>query len=77
MISHEELQLEPNLSYEEIPIRILDYKYQELQSRKIPLLKVLWRNHQVEEVTWEREDDMRKRYLYIFETSQNLGTKFS
>ena len=32
----------------------------------IPLVKVLWHNQHKEEATWEREDEMRMRYPYLF-----------
>ncbi|KAA0039473.1 pol protein [Cucumis melo var. makuwa] len=32
----------------------------------IALVKVLWRNHEVEEATWKREDDMRVQYPELF-----------
>ncbi|TYK23819.1 pol protein [Cucumis melo var. makuwa] len=38
-----------------------------LRNREIPLVKALWRNHRVEEATWEREDDMKARYPELFE----------
>ena len=55
-----------DLSYEEQPIQILDREEKQLINRKIPLVKVLWKNHSVEEVTWEREDEMRKMYPTVF-----------
>ena len=38
-----------------------------LRNRGIALVKVLWRNHQVEEAMWEREDGMRACYPELFE----------
>ncbi|KAA0047484.1 retrotransposon protein, putative, Ty3-gypsy subclass [Cucumis melo var. makuwa] len=38
-----------------------------LRNRGITLVKVLWRNHEAEEVTWKREDDMRAQYPELFE----------
>ena len=55
-----------NLTYEEKPVRILDRKEQVLRNRVIPLVKVLWRNHAVEKATWEREDEMRAKYSFLF-----------
>ncbi|KAA3487084.1 Retrotransposable element Tf2 protein type 1 [Gossypium australe] len=43
----ETLVVEPNLSYEEEPIYILDEEINTLEHKKIPLVKVLWRNHKV------------------------------
>jgi hypothetical protein len=51
----------------EEPIRIVDKKEQVLRTKTIPIVKVLWRNHGVEETSWEAEHDMRSRFLHLFE----------
>ena len=51
-----EIELRNDLSYEEQPVQILGREEKELRNKTISLVKVLWRNHLVEEVTWERED---------------------
>lgn len=56
------VQLKENISYEEEPLQVLDRKEQVLRNKTIPLVKVLCRNHGVEEVTLESEDQMRSRY---------------
>ncbi|XP_031249510.1 uncharacterized protein LOC116107370, partial [Pistacia vera] len=58
----EDVDLEENLVYEEHPIQILDRRIKELRNKNIPLVKVLWRNHKVEEATWEVEQHMQNRY---------------
>ena len=55
-----------NLSYEDKPVQILDQQIKELRNKEIALVKVLWRNHRVEEATWETEEDMRKKYPELF-----------
>ena len=49
------MQLKENLTYEEIPVKIVDHKEQVLRSKVIPLVKVLWKNHEREAATWEPE----------------------
>ena len=66
MLSYKQLELGSNLSYEEQPIQILDREEKQLRNRKIPLVKVLWENHSVEEATWEHEDEIRKIYPIVF-----------
>ncbi|XP_012435471.1 uncharacterized protein LOC105762107 [Gossypium raimondii] len=51
LIQIEELDIEPNLSYEEESVRILAKEVKELRTKRIPLMKVLWRNHNTEEAT--------------------------
>lgn len=58
--------LREDLVYEEEPIQILDRKEQVLCNKTIPMVKVLWRNHNVEEATWESENQMREQYPHLF-----------
>ncbi|KAF5465329.1 hypothetical protein F2P56_015348 [Juglans regia] len=51
VVDTRDISLQLNLTYEEVPIQIIDWKEKELQNRKIPLVKVLWQNYDVEEVT--------------------------
>ncbi|XP_059306424.1 uncharacterized protein LOC132057851 [Lycium ferocissimum] len=48
----------PNLSNEEEPISILDREVRKLRSKEIASVKVQWKNHPVQESTWETESDM-------------------
>ncbi|XP_042410121.1 uncharacterized protein LOC121999515 [Zingiber officinale] len=59
--------LNEELKYEEVPIRIIDTKDQELRRRTISYVKVQWSNHTEREATWEPEEKMRKHYPYLFE----------
>ncbi|XP_071912335.1 uncharacterized protein [Coffea arabica] len=54
----EDVELDESLTYEERPIQILDRKVMDLRNKQIPLVKVLWKHHEVEESTWELEKDM-------------------
>jgi hypothetical protein len=51
------------------PTRILDWGVKELQNKKIFIIRVLWRSAQIEDETWEREYEMRKKYLELFKQS--------
>ena len=62
----ETIELRPDLTYEEELVEILAREVKELRNKKIPLVKVLWRNHKTEEVTWESEETMRQQYLQLF-----------
>ena len=55
-----EIELRDDLSYEEQPVQILGREEKELCNKTTSLVKFLWRNHLVEEATWEREDQMRR-----------------
>jgi hypothetical protein len=65
-VDFETLQVQDDLRYEELPVQIIDHKEQQLRTKTIPLVKVPWRNHDVEETSWELEHDMRNKYLHLF-----------
>ena len=69
VVSLETIEPIPDLTYEEEPVEILARKVKELQSKKIPLVKVLWRNHKIEEATWESEEAMLQQYPQLFNDS--------
>ena len=66
VLSYSTLDVDPKLTYEKKPIEILDQKDKVLRSKTVPFVKVLWRNHAVEKVTWETKEDMRKKYPELF-----------
>ncbi|KAL0537322.1 hypothetical protein IC582_026299 [Cucumis melo] len=67
VVDYEPPEIDENLSYTEQPVEVLAREVKTLRNKEIPLVKVLCRNHRVEEATWEREDDMRSRYPELFE----------
>ncbi len=46
---------------------IFDRKEQVLLAKMIPIVKLLWNNHGIEEASWEAEQDMRNRCPHLFE----------
>jgi hypothetical protein len=48
-------------------VKIVDKKKQVLHTKMIPIVKVLWCNHGVEEVSWEAKHNMRSHYSHLFE----------
>ena len=45
---------------------IMDSRDQVLQRKTMRLVKVLWKDHGVEEATWEHKDMMRATYPFSF-----------
>ena len=45
------VELKDNLTYKEQPMQIIDRREQILRNKVIPLIKVLWGNHGIKEVT--------------------------
>ncbi|TQD95179.1 hypothetical protein C1H46_019202 [Malus baccata] len=66
IIQIEPLEVNPDASYVEIPVAIIDRQDKVLRNKVIHLVKVLWRNHAVEEATWETEESMRNQYPFLF-----------
>ena len=66
VLREQPMQLKENLTYEETHVQIVDRKEQVLRSKVIPLVKVLWGNHEREAATWESEAQMRSQYPQLF-----------
>ena len=66
VIPPQPLEINQHLTYNEEPVTILDWKDKVLRNKTVRLVKVLWRNHSVEEATWEIEDRMRDMYPHLF-----------
>ncbi|XP_075100634.1 uncharacterized protein LOC142176558 [Nicotiana tabacum] len=67
VVPTEVIGVKDGLSYEEIPVAILDHQICKLKTKEIASVKVLWRNQKVKEATWEAEEDMKSRYPLLFE----------
>ncbi|WMV32858.1 hypothetical protein MTR67_026243 [Solanum verrucosum] len=46
----EDVQVTRDLTYEEVPIAILDRQVRKLRNQEVAFVRVLWRNQQVEEL---------------------------
>ncbi|KAM1074959.1 hypothetical protein ACFX13_020178 [Malus domestica] len=66
VIPPQPLEINLDLTYNEEPVTILDWKDKVLRNKTVSLVKVLWRNHSVKEATWETEDRMREMYPRLF-----------
>ena len=60
------IELQEDLSFELQPVGIVDQMMKELRNKVILMVKVLWRNDRVEEMTWKIEAYMRSCYPYLF-----------
>ena len=65
-VSHEELELQADLTYVEKPSKILAEIWKQLRNRAIKYCKVQWKHHPEREATWEKEDDLREAYPELF-----------
>ena len=62
----EAIQLDSDLTYEEKPVKILEYASRVTRSKVIKFCKVLWSHHTEDEATWEKEEDLHKDHPYPF-----------
>jgi hypothetical protein len=56
------LEIEPDLSYQEYPSKILDCKERSTWAKLIKMYKVQWSNHSEEEATWETKEFLRSNF---------------
>ena len=66
ILQDQEVDISPEVRYEEPAVAILDRKEKVLRNKSIPLVKVQWKRHAKEETTWELESEMRERYPALF-----------
>ena len=67
ILQTQEIEVDKDLSYEEVPVAIVDRQIRKLRNKEMAMVKVLWRNHEVEECTWESEQSMKDKYSQLFE----------
>ncbi|WVZ51258.1 hypothetical protein U9M48_002418 [Paspalum notatum var. saurae] len=62
VVDTSQIQIEPDLTYEEKPIKILDKKQRSTRRKTINFYKIQWSNHSEEEATWEQEEFLQNKY---------------
>ncbi|GJW70656.1 putative reverse transcriptase domain-containing protein [Tanacetum coccineum] len=60
------LHFDDKLQFVEEPVEIMDRKVKQLRQSRVPIIKVRWNSRRGPEFTWEREDQFRKKYPYLF-----------
>ena len=75
VLRYSPLQLQEDLSYTVEPVQILDRKEKQLRNKAIPLVKVLWRSKEIEETTWEPEEEMKQTYPQLFQGTSGFGVE--
>ena len=74
-IDHSSIDLNSDLTYREVPIKILDSSTRVTRKRCLRQYKVQWSNHSEEEATWESEDYLKKEFPSLLEdwTTESRG----
>ncbi|GKA74832.1 putative reverse transcriptase domain-containing protein [Tanacetum coccineum] len=65
-ISLDEIQIDDKLNFIEEPVEIMDREVKRLKQSRFPIVKVRWNSRRGPEFTWEREDQMKKKYPHVF-----------
>lgn len=66
ILSYKLLPFQEYLSYEEVPISILDQKERVFCNKAISFIKVLWQNYSNNEAIWELKSDFILIYPQLF-----------
>jgi hypothetical protein len=66
------IEIEPDLSYIEQPIRILDTKERLTRRRTVKIYKILWDHHTEEEATWETEAYLQRNFPSFLQTNPQI-----
>jgi hypothetical protein len=62
IIDTQNINIEPDLSYKEHPIRILDTKERSTRRATVKMFKIQWNHHTEEEATWETKDYLQSNF---------------
>ncbi|GKE71367.1 hypothetical protein Tco_1529439 [Tanacetum coccineum] len=62
----DEIQIDDKFHFIEEPVDIMDHEVKRLKQSHISIVKVHWNSRRGPEFTWEREDQMQKKYPYFF-----------
>ncbi|GKD93114.1 putative reverse transcriptase domain-containing protein, partial [Tanacetum coccineum] len=66
VVPMEEIQLDDKLHMIEEPVEIIDKEVKQLKQSRIPIVKVRWNSQRGLKFTWEREDQIKKKYPHLF-----------
>ncbi|XP_050222488.1 uncharacterized protein LOC126672576 [Mercurialis annua] len=73
MIQPQAVEVNEELSYKEKPVEIIDMQVRKLRTKEILIVNVLWRNHSVEECTWETERRYPTKVFDVFRCCLDVG----
>jgi hypothetical protein len=67
IIDSQTIEIEPDLTYFEYPIRILDIKERSTRRKTVKMYKIQWDHHTEEEATWETESYLQHNFPFFFQ----------
>nr|GEZ11692.1 putative reverse transcriptase domain-containing protein [Tanacetum cinerariifolium] len=69
----DKIQVDDKLNFIEEPVEIMDREVKRLKQSCIPIVKVRWNYRRGPEFTWERKDQMQKKYPHLFPNSAPMA----
>ncbi|GJY65674.1 putative reverse transcriptase domain-containing protein [Tanacetum coccineum] len=75
IIPLDEVRIDEKLHFIEEPIEIMDREVKQLKQSRISIVKVRWNSSRGPEYTWEREDQMWKKYPHLFDFNKKRTTR--
>nr|GEX23173.1 putative reverse transcriptase domain-containing protein [Tanacetum cinerariifolium] len=69
IVKLDEIQIEDKLQFIKELVQIMDHEVKRLKQSRIPIIKVRWNSRRGPESTWERKDQMHKKYPHLFANS--------
>ncbi|GJU83233.1 putative reverse transcriptase domain-containing protein [Tanacetum coccineum] len=69
----DEIHVDDKLNFIEEPVEIMDREVKRLKQSRIPIVKVRWNSRRGPEYTWEREDQMQKKYPHLFANPESAS----
>ncbi|GJV89591.1 putative reverse transcriptase domain-containing protein [Tanacetum coccineum] len=75
IIPLDEVRIDEKLHFIEEPIEIMDREVKQLKQSWIPIVNVRWNSSRRPEYTWEREDQMLKKYPHLFDFNKKRATR--
>nr|GEY38914.1 putative reverse transcriptase domain-containing protein [Tanacetum cinerariifolium] len=75
IIPFDEVRIDEKFHFIKEPIEIIDREEKQLKQSRIPIVKVRWNSRRGPEYTWEREDQMWKKYPHLFDFNKKRATR--
>ncbi|GKF09246.1 hypothetical protein Tco_0043470, partial [Tanacetum coccineum] len=70
-------KIDDKLNFIKEPVEIMDHEVKQLKQSRIPIVKVHWNSRRGPKFTWERKDQMKKKYPHLFAKSKPTSESMS
>jgi hypothetical protein len=69
IIDSQAIEIEPDLTYTEHPLRVLDTKERSTRRETVRMYKIQWNHHTEEQATWETESYLQHNFPNFFQAN--------